>query len=84
MGMRKKELRVVGKPSAEGHYVLLDSGLEAGMTIEKYAGMMREGGRGNTAQDRTCPVDSFVAQSKTGVRENNPVDCFDIPGNEPC
>ena len=25
MGMRKKDLRVVGKPSAEGPYVLLDS-----------------------------------------------------------
>ena len=29
MGMRKKVLRVVGKPSAEGYYVLLDSRVEA-------------------------------------------------------
>ncbi len=33
--MRKKELRVVKEPSAEGLYVLLDSGSEAGMTKNK-------------------------------------------------
>ena len=31
MGIRKKDLRVVGKPSAERPYVLPDSGSEAGI-----------------------------------------------------
>ena len=35
MGMRKKELRVIGKPSAELNCELLDSDSEAGMTKEE-------------------------------------------------
>ena len=60
MGMRKKDLRVVRKPSAELNCELLDSRFRENDDRE-VCGNDARWGRGNTAQDRICPVDSSGA-----------------------